>query len=641
MSEKLDITKCNEWFKLAEDAQNPWKKQAQEDLRFTLGSQWKADDLAVLREQKRPALTFNHILPYINLVSGYQRQNRQDIKVHNKQGGTKEVADIFTAIIKDIGDNSNGDFEVSMAFLLGLITGKGWLGANVSYDNDPYNGELLLESYSPFLVYPDPYHERYDLSDAMYVFKVAWLSKDRIELIYPEKKKELVDGFTTEPDDRMLYSESSSSSKEDTYATGEGSSGGMGISEISKYKFRVKECWYREYEVETFLYDLQSGKAKLTDLPAEKINNILKRAKNWRKIKRVTPHIKLKTYVGNTELEDMEPYVGKLQKKGLTRLPLVPFYTCWIEQRHLSLVTPLKDPQMEINKRYSQLLHHLNMSANSGWLGDTDAVTDWDALEQMGSRPGVTIKKKKGAHLERITPAQLSEGHLMMSREGSNQIKQVSGVDPGLFGMTPERGKESGIALQVRQRQGITVLEPALDNFRATKQALGRVLIELIQKSGTYSREEILRLVVDGEEKEFPINQKQKKWFGAVTRIQNDLAIGRYGCTVAQQPANPTVRLANFYSLLEAVKVGLPIPPTAVIKASDIPEKEKILEGIDAQQKAQAQGAQLEMEIKKGELRLNQEELKLKQDELKLKVKEVEIKGQIELAKAENKGGSK
>jgi len=626
-SEKPDIIELNKWFKLAEDAHTPWKKQAQEDLRFVVGKQWSSEDLRILKDQRRPALTFNHILPLVNLVSGYQRQNRQDIKVHNKKDGTREVAEILTAIIKDVHDNSTGDFEVSMAFLLGLITAKGFLGVNIDYDNDPYNGELRIESHSPFRCYPDPFHERYDLSDAMFFFTTAWLPKRRIELSYPEKKKEL-EGMETESDDRMLYSESSTSSDEDTYAEGEGTSGAHGLSDVDKYKYRVKQCWRREFEVETFLYDLVSGKAKLVDLPAEKIKNILKRAPNWRKIKRVTPRVHLNTYVGNVMLQEIEPYVDTKNKQyGLRNFPIVPFYAYWFENQFLSIVTPLKDPQQEINKRYSQLLHHLNMSSNSGWIGDSDAVQDWDELEQFGSRPGITIKKKRGSQLERIQPSVLSEGHLVLAREGINQIRHVSGIDPSLMGIVPERGKESGIALQLRQRQGITVLEPVLDNFRITKQLLGKVLIEMIQKSGAYSREEILRLVIDGEEKEFAINQRQKRFGFATGRILNDMSVGRYGCTVAQQPSNPTIRLANFYSLLEALKVGLPIPPDVVIKASDIPEKDAILEGIQKQQEAQAQAAQAK--------------LKLDQDKLNLEAKKIEIEGSIKLAQAENKGGSK
>lgn len=622
------LVEMNSWFKLAEEAQTLWRKQAEKDMNYYLGKQWDNADLEILKQQKRPALTFNHILPLINLVSGYQRQNRQDAKVYNKRGGTREVAEIFTAIIKDIMNNSNGDFETSMKFLVGIIAGKAYLDVHLDYDYDIYNGEVKVEYISPFKVYTDPYHERYDLSDASYIFKCPWLPKKKIELIYPEKKKELAE-LTVDEDDRLVLGQSDYA-RHDTYSTGEGSSGKSVVSEKDKYKYRVKECWWREFETQNFLYSLQSGKAARTELSAEKINAILQRSPSLRKIKRVIPKMHLTTYVGNVILQDIIPFEDK---GGLKRFPLIPFYAYWLEGNYFSMVTQLKDPQQEINKRYSQLLHHLNMSANSGWIGEAKAVKDWDKLEQMGSKPGLTVKVKahpqKGieGNLQRIEPARLSEGHLILAKEGATQIKSVSGINPDLLGMASEK-VTSGIAMQLRQRQGIVGLEPILDNFRISRQQLGKVLIEFIQKSGAYSREEILNLIVDGEEKEFGINQKKGFW---VTKIVNDTSVGEYDCVVSQQPSNPTTRLANFYSLLEAAKI-LPIPPVSLFKASDIPDKDEIIEEITKQQQAQQEAAKHEIDMK-------HEEMNIKKTELAIKAKEVEIKGNTELAKAEEGKG--
>lgn len=614
-----DLYELDQWFKQSEEAQNTWKTPAQEDLQFVLGNQWDPKDLSILDEQKRPHLTFNHILPRINLIMGYHIQNRQDIKVFHKTGNA-EVAEILTAIIKHIQDNSNGNYEVSMAFLLGLITAKGYLGAYIDNDYDVVNGELKIESVSPFQVFPDPYSEKYDLSDAGYIFRTNWLPKRKIELLYPDKKDEL-SNINVDDRDRIIISTDNSPSYKPNVSTNSKSDS----SNIDKYKYRVKQGWWREYESLTFLFNLTDGKAKQTELNNEQIKTVLARYPNLRKIKRVTPKIHATTYVGNTELEDIIPFEDK---GGLRRFPIVPFYCYWLEGNFFSFVTQLKDPNREINKRYSQLLHHLNMSANSGWIADPDAVADWDLLEQMGSRPGVVIKKaKKDAHLERINPSTLSEGHLVLSKEGAQQMNQISGVDPTLFGVMPDT-RESGIAIQVRQKQSITALESIFDNFRTTKQLLGKVLIELIQKSRAYSQEEILRIVVDGEEKEYSINEPswQRKILG-IGKILNDVTVGEYDCTVSEAPSNPTARLSRFYAMIEAVKAGIPYPPEMIIKASDFPDKEEALASIKQTKEAQAQAAQQEMGFKKAELELKNKELMIKgQSELlKTGIKEKEL----------------
>jgi len=119
------------FWQVALNSYNPWSIIAKEDLDFYFGGekQWASADLQLLKQQKRPVLTFNHLLSLVNLVSGYQRQNRQDIKVYNRKGGSKNVADILTEIIKHIHDNCYGDWETSMAFVMGLIAG----GANTVF----------------------------------------------------------------------------------------------------------------------------------------------------------------------------------------------------------------------------------------------------------------------------------------------------------------------------------------------------------------------------------------------------------------------------------------------------------------------------------------------------------------------------
>ena len=113
--EKL-LKKLNKWFSLAESAYTSWSNTAKRDLDFYLGKQWDQTDLDKLQREKRPALTFNKIRAPINLVSGYERQNRRDIKALNTKGGSREIAEVLTRLIKEIMDKNNGDYEKSHAF---------------------------------------------------------------------------------------------------------------------------------------------------------------------------------------------------------------------------------------------------------------------------------------------------------------------------------------------------------------------------------------------------------------------------------------------------------------------------------------------------------------------------------------------
>ncbi|OQY07950.1 MAG: hypothetical protein B6I25_00260 [Planctomycetales bacterium 4572_13] len=103
-------------------------------LRSYAGNQWSADDLAKLQREGRPALT-------INLLSGIQRQGRQDVSVVARKGGLKPLAAVFTQVLRHCLDITEADYELADMFTDGIIGGKGWLKMSIDY----YRGELGRE----------------------------------------------------------------------------------------------------------------------------------------------------------------------------------------------------------------------------------------------------------------------------------------------------------------------------------------------------------------------------------------------------------------------------------------------------------------------------------------------------------------
>ena len=564
MTKEKRLTSLEKWWKLSESANRGWLTQAKEDLDFYIGGerQWDAKSLQMLKAQNRPALTYNMLFSLANIVSGYQRQNRQDITVYNRKGGTKRIADVLSELIKHIHDGCFGDWETSMAFVLGIITGKGWLGLNIDYDDEVTTGDIRLESLSPFRVYSDPFFERYDMSDAQFIFKIAWLPKTRMDLAFPDKKEEF-EGMTVNESDRepLPFSEG------DKYTDQPAQTAGM--EDIDKYRYRVKECWWKDFKEQKFLVGVESGVVRQVDFPREKIKAILAQYPTMRLVRRVRPVLNLTTYVGNVEIQHIEDPLS-----GVQQFPIVPFFSYWLENNHWGVLTQLKDPQREVNKRVSQMLHHLNQSANSGWIADDNALSDFTILEDFGSKPGIVIKKKPGAYLERIEPTTISEGHMKLVDTGKGAIREISGVNPDLAGLPEDKGV-SGYLMELRRNQGLVSIESIYDNFRLTKMILGTRLVDMIQKTDVYTKEEILNLVIDGEVKEIPVNLQEKT--GAVDSIKNDLSIGKYKVTVAESKTSSTSRLRDFNMLVEAMRAGLPVPPDVLLKASDIPFKEEIL----------------------------------------------------------------
>ncbi|MHC5199604.1 MAG: portal protein, partial [Planctomycetota bacterium] len=88
----------------------------------------------------RPALTINLILPIINLLSGIQRQGRQDVSVVARKGGLKPLAAVFTQVLRHCLDITDADYEIADAFLDGIVGSKGWLEPGIDETGTPAGG---------------------------------------------------------------------------------------------------------------------------------------------------------------------------------------------------------------------------------------------------------------------------------------------------------------------------------------------------------------------------------------------------------------------------------------------------------------------------------------------------------------------
>ncbi|MGE4357520.1 MAG: portal protein [Candidatus Omnitrophota bacterium] len=541
------IAKLKEFWKISQNEWNDWVIRAEKAFKFYRGEQWESDVKAELKKQGRPALTFNKIKPIIRNLSGWQRQNRQDQRVLPRKGGSKQLADLFTELLKYFYDASNANWKISQIFMDGLICGKGWLALDVDYEKDPLTGELLLTRENPLLVFEDPYSQRYDLSDAKYIIRCAWYDKDEIIAKFPKVKKEFPAGLATiDTKERQRY------------------------SDIEKYRYLVKEIWWREWVEKKLVININTFEVKEVNEPDEKIEALVSQYPFLKAVKRVIPILNLTTMVGDIVLQDIkDPF------RGISLFPLVRFVADFVNADKPYVkgeVDDLIDPQMEINKRRSQALHIINTSANSGWEFDEDTFVGLSQerakLEKMGSTPGITVMKRKGTYLKRITPMPLPDALITLDRLADDDIKKISGVNPDLLGFKEEAGT-SGILANLRKQQGLITCEPLFDNFEWTQKILGETLLEFIRKTDILSDEEIAN-IVDAQRYSIELLKSRK--------------VGKYEVVLTTSPSSPTTRIMNFTMLMELVKMGFPVPPKLLLTYSDIPGKEEMLAELEQQQ---------------------------------------------------------
>ncbi len=590
------MEECHEQFKDAVGGNSEWYYRAIESYRFYTGlQQWDEEILLQLAREGRPALTINKIFPYINLLWGFQSQNRNDIKLYPRRGGSVAMGALGSELIKHTIDASFGQDETSDAFADGLIGGKGWWGIDKSYENDPINGDLIVEKKSPFSIIEDQNNRHYSINKGMYLFETDWWDKGEIELQYPKKAKQLEEAVESPQFASDVYYPSPSDISDEDYQDR--------VSDTEdrrkKTQYRLRKRWYKKWEKCTFIIHIPTltpqllSKHKLDLINEKKLLEGLEG--EFRLIERIAPVMYYSVSVGELLLEHVrDPF------DGLCLFPRFRYCPYYIDGYILSPVDVCKEPQMEHNKRRSQALHHLNSTVNSGIIhGAVTDKTELEKLQQEGSKPGITIDESKlggAGAVRRFEPATLDTAHLQLAEMAANDMKETWGINNSILETSPQP-KESGRAKQARQQMGMMPSQKLYDNYARTEKEFGFTLWEFIRTSNIYSEEEIEAVVRESSLKPFvrpvldPVSGQPTEQMEVDLSAMRSWKFGRYGVTVARSASLPSARAEEFENLTELAKGGFPIPPELIIEASDTlrQHKEEVNNYIRQKQAAAAQ----------------------------------------------------
>lgn len=560
---ELKLDTLRDRFRNAVDKDREWRDAAIEDYGFKWGTgQWSAEDKAVLATQKRPGLTINKIRPLMNLLSGYQRINRYDPILLPRTADDGEKAKKATALTSWVFDTTDYLAEESLAFSDGITCGRGWLSPTYAWDEETERGDIVIERRSPFDIYPDPECRKYDMSDANFICDAAWVNKSDLISTFPEHE-EMINALVAqydsdEPDERG----------DRTY-----------WYDNATFKVRLVRQWYRT----------TTHKEKTTD---------------WGETRKVrVKKIRVASYIGDLVLEDVEsPYTHGM-------FPYIWFLPDWDGEGDIprGVVRDLKDPQREINKRRSQLLHILNSMANRGWFEKVGSLSPEEhrKLEMMGSTPGIVVKYND-QQPNAFDTTQLPTAFAQIEQACTSDLKEISGINEEMMGMNVP-ASASGRAIELKQQAAITSIATMLDNLRRTKKQVMRMLWGHRGRKGLiqeYITEEMAVRITDDNGKAgfMKLNAKtpipnpvtgELPWTDengeVMATVMDDVTTWEFDIILADEPTSPSGRTAAFWKLLEAQKAGVPVPPDILLEASDIPQKEQIKQkmAMMAQQQAQ------------------------------------------------------
>lgn len=593
---------------------------------FFVGLQWDRNDLALLRAQKRPALTINKIISTLANVFGEQIYNRTDTAFRPRnEGATTEVADALTKVFMQIGDNNQLPWVRSDVFADGIIGSRGFFDVRLDF-SDSLRGEVRIEQLNPKNVLIDCDADEYDPDKWHDVIITKWMSPDQIELLYSKADADILRNRNSS---YYPYGYDMIESDRDRFGSLRSFAYGTEAGRDTARNIRVVERQWKKLDKVLHFVDLGTGDLRQVpqDWEEAQIEQYLAQNPHLSVTKKLIHRIRWTVVADNVVLhDDWSPY------KHFTVVPYFPYFR---RGRTVGLVENLLGPQELLNKVSSQELHVVNTTANSGWKVKRNALLNMSIaeLEARGAQSGLVVEVDELENIEKITPNSTPTGLDRVSYKAEEHIKSISGVSDYMQGFAREDVAAKSVT--ANKQSGQANLAKIMDNLNRTDYILARNILDIVQEY--YTEQRIVYITTDrltNAMDQMTVNEMSPSGV-----IVNDLSLGEYMVVITNQPERDTFEDTQFEQAVRLrLEAGVPIPDKFIIQSSKLRDKADIiraLEGDKESPEAQAMAA-LQMRQREAEVSKIEAEAAQKHSDAQLKATQAQnAQGKTDTAQEE------
>jgi len=544
------IAEVKRFLRDSEEAHDDWRVEARELYDLVAGHQWDEVTKAQMKEQLRPLAAFNVAGKYIDAVQGLQINNRQQVKYLPRQMGDAKVNELMTGAADWARQEGDAEDEESEAFYDTIVCGMGWVETSVEMDMDP-DGMIDFGRRDPLEMYWDRRARKRNLVDARRLARVCTKSREEIEERWPDKADELgTDNLGVEPDD--VSTGNHLNDPDLVYERNDTKTGFQRSYTVTEYQY-----WVLETKIEIHS---QSGMKEFTPAQAKRVRGWLDQNGLPYQVRRRQERCYYRAFLaGSVVLEhEKSPY-----QEGFT-------YQCITGKRDRNTNTwygiarALKDPQLWLNKFFSQILHIINANAKGGIMAERGAFEDPRAAESTWARPDAITWLEQGA-LSGVNGSKIQEKPMASYPQGMDRLMEfamralpeTSGLSMELMGMADRM--QPGVLEHQRKQAAITIIAWAFDSMRRYYKLHGRQLAYYIRE-----------YISDG--RLIRINGQEGMQYVPLLRDPESM---RYDIIVDEAPTSPNMKERVWAILTEMLptllQTGIPIPPD-IIKYSPLPE---------------------------------------------------------------------
>ena len=546
--------------------------EADIDHRFHAGDQTLWNDIyGNLPAFRKKNFTFNRIRRTISMMSGYQRQHRKSTIVTPIESSSQQAADQFTKLLYHTNNRASVLETLSEAFQGALVGGMNLLVSWLDYRNDPVNGDICVDNigYNGYLI--DPYFTKMDLSDCNSIWTRKYMSRNQAISLFPSREAEIKDlGACGNRDGKFQFMPES-------------------YNYANQDLLIVDEFWYLDSRRKKMIIDTASGECKEWKGTDDTLDDYLKMFPTVIIQEQESPTVKLAVVIQG------KVFYNGPNPMGIDRYPHTPVWAYYEPQipyypwRLQGVVRGLRDAQYLYNRRRIIELDILESQMTSGFIYKENALVNPKDVFLQGQGKGLALKAEALiTDVQRIEPPQVPPSMIQLSELLGKEIQEISGVNEELLGSAED--DKAGVLSMLRQGAGLVTLQPLFDHLDQSQKMLGKLHMELMQANWTPGK--ITRILGDGEK---PVEEF------------NTRAYGIYDCIVEEGPLTATQKQMALQKAIFLQQAGVPIPPTYLIDQMNLPDKDKLIEGMMQQEKAKAEQEQQMMQLQMQQMHVENE----------------------------------
>lgn len=587
------LEKLVRMYESAEQSTADAREESERDRDYVNGDQWTQEEINTLKKRKQPVITINRIGPKVDFLLGMEASHRTDPRAYPRTPNDEDAAAAATDALRYIMEDQRWDRVRSECFSNFIVEGSCGVDVRV-YDK---KGEMCVEVL-PIMwdrMFGDEHSRMRNWSDAGHKGQFVWMDYDDAAQKYPGKEEALQATISAEPS-------TSGNTYEDIPR--------VRWADPKRKRVRIVEMW-----------TLEGGKWFYNAFTKA---GILERIKS--------------------------PYVDE---DGNSDDGFV-FGSCYIDRdgNRFGVVRRWISLQDEINKRRSKALHLMNVRQTFG----NQMVGDKNKLRTELARPDGHIEMEGGAKFGEdfgiIPTTDMQAAQFNLLQEAKSEIDAV-GVNAALSGN--ESRNMSGRALMARSEQGLNELGPVFDAFKQWQLDVYRKVWNRVRQFWT--AEKWIRVTDDEKNVKFvglntpltlgeqllaemkregrEITQEMEFQAANDPRMQmivgtkNSVANLDVDLVIDDVPASASLQGEQFDALTKIAPNAAAMPPQlfeALIEASSLRNKEKILQKLKGEEKQLPPEVQQQMEQMQQALQELQGQLQSVSEQLKDKTAEQEIK---------------